>query len=221
MQEIPPIRQLFVLKDLLRLVAPGVALGLLIVALVPLPRASALSLALGADAHLPLLPPIGITSTVSLLEPSSPAKLDVAAGQSSAKPNTPPHLIDLSVVASPSPVGSVPPVSNTAPSPEPSGSAAPAKPADKASPSASASSVQATPATHTNTSTADSANAPKRRNFLGFTSPDGFGSLPDIIGNKDNSFRVALIVLTSLTALLLVLATITTTKLTRGSPGKV
>jgi hypothetical protein len=225
MQEALPIRQSITAKDLLWLVAPGIFLGLLVAIVLPLPRANALSLSLGGELHASLLSPVSITSDISLLEPQSILKAKVSASPVTLAPNAPPRLIGIAVAAH-SATPAVPPVGSVVQPPTATPTRPIASPADSLGVPAAVKTksntalVSAKPALKaTPQPTAPTApNTPKPRNFLGFTLPNGFGTLPETIGSRDDTFRTILVILTSLTVLFLGMATITTTKLTRGSP---
>lgn len=214
MQEAPTIRQSTVAKDVLKLVAPGILLGLLAATLLSASRASALSLS--ANAHLSLLRPVSITSDTALLEAPSIVTVKVSGGSATPPSSTPPRLIGAVATANPhipaaSPVGGATPAALAAPATQ-----------------ATSLSVRPDPSTEAGSTQTDQKTAqqpgsttehiPQPPSFLGLTPPNGFGTLPESMGNQRSNFQAALVILTGIAVLFLGLATITTTKATRGSP---
>jgi hypothetical protein len=225
MPEIPPVRQSSIARDVLRLVAPGIGLGLLMALLVPLSRGYALSL--DAGVQVPLLRAIDITSDISLLEPVSPLVVSMSADQSAAESPVSSQLIDLHVATQPTiPFVPMPPVKVIGAPPRPAKPIIPT-PAKAVTAAHSNSATKATNS-HTTPKTQGSrvsalvhSKVPQRRNFLGFDFPNGFGVLPDTVSGKDGSFHMVLIILIGMTVMFLGFATATTATWTRGSPPRI
>jgi hypothetical protein len=204
------------LKHTLQLGASGIVLGLLFAAFAVPPRASALSLSLSAGVHLPLLLQLGVTADASLLEtPLVQARANAAIRPpATAALPTPPPLASIGVT--------IPPAATPVRTPSP-----PVVTPSTATPSATLLSEQSntlkpaqTKVPAKNVAKASVATAAKHR-FLGFDLPNGLRFMPQSFEDKNNSFRVAVALLTGAAVLFLCLATFTTTRLARGSPQKV